>query len=60
MIESKMERVETQVGKALWRCVECGYIAKKNHMKEHIEAKECHNDITDYFSGILRMFSYFF
>ena len=38
-----MERVETQGGKALWRCFECGYIAKKNHMKEHIEAKEFYN-----------------
>ena len=27
------------VGNAKWQCLECGYEAKRNHVRDHVEAK---------------------
>ena len=38
LIQSKMLRVETPGG-MLWSCLDCGYVAKKANIIEHIDAK---------------------
>jgi len=46
LIESKMGRVSTPSG-MLWSCTECGYLARKANIIEHVEAKHVEN------SGVL-------
>ena len=42
VIKSKMVRVDTTTG-MMWSCVDCGYVAKKANIIEHIDAKGFHN-----------------
>ena len=27
------------IGSARWQCIECGYESKRNHVRDHVEAK---------------------
>ena len=38
LIQSKMVKVETPSG-MMWSCLDCGYVAKKANILEHIDAK---------------------
>ena len=35
ILESKM----VLIGNARWQCLDCGYEAKRNHVRDHVEAK---------------------
>ena len=41
LLESKM----TFVGQGKWQCIDCGYESKRNHVRDHVEAKHMENTL---------------
>ena len=36
----------TFLGQGKWRCLECGYESKRNHCRDHVEAKHMEGNVS--------------